>query len=45
MLLNKCCTFYSSKNPENIEWFPQKYELTVFNIDNNKCFISSKSAY
>jgi len=19
MLLNKCCTFYSSKNPENIE--------------------------
>ncbi len=38
--------FYSSVNPENKMYqFPQK-EKTVFNIDNNqKCFLSSKSAY
>ncbi len=41
-------TLYSSENPENkINQFPQKYwQHTVFNIDNNqKCFLSSKSAY
>ncbi len=39
-------TLYSSKNPEKNR-FSQKYEAAqaVFNIDNNKHFSSSKSAY
>jgi len=40
-------TLYSFKKPEkkNVSWFPQKYDSVVFNIDNNKCFLSSKSSY
>ncbi len=33
-------TFYSSKDPGKY-----KYYAAVFNIDNQKCFLSSKSVY
>ncbi len=37
--------FIKKKNPE-IKWFPQSMKRhNCFNIDNNKCFLSSKSAY
>ncbi len=48
---NKCCSFHLSKNPEKNLMFHGKKKkkwssTTVFNIDNNqKCFLSSKSAY
>ncbi len=38
--------FYSSKNPKKNIVYTQIWSSTfVFNIDNNKCFLSTKSAY
>ncbi len=43
---NKCCSFELSISQRILEENVSKYEVTVFNIDDNqKCFLSSKSAY